>query len=349
MHPQLYHLIQIDIYVLSFDNKMVIDVRTPAEYENGHIPGAVNIPVFSNEERAVVGKKYKKVSRIAAATSGLEFVADSIESYFDELEKVSQPGSEILIHCWRGGMRSNAMAKLYETIGYKTSVLIGGYKAYRNFVLDIFNKNYNLVILGGMTGSGKSDILHELTKMGEQVIDLEGMANHKGSAFGALGQKEQPTAMQFENQFHYNLSRMDAKRLIWVEDESRRVGNDVIPLGFFEQMRTTKVFKIEMPKDERVKRLVKEYADFDNASLTLAVTQITKRMGSEIAAKAIKAINEKDFYTAISLVLNYYDKAYAYGLEKREGNKIMSVSVEFDNPVQNAEILLKRAEELKLK
>jgi len=123
---------------------------------------------------------------------------------------------------------------------------------------------------------------------------------------------------------------------------------DVIPLDFFNQMRATKVLKIEMPKAERVKRLVKEYADFDNASLTLAVTHITKRMGSEIATKAIRAIADKDFYTAINLVLNYYDKTYSFGLAKRDGSKIIAVSVESDNPAQNAGILLDKVKEVEL-
>lgn len=339
--------IDISDFYAQIKNKLLIDVRTPAEYANGHIPGAVNIPIFSNEERAIVGTKYKKESRISAATSGMEFVAAKIDFYFDELEKVKS-SSEILLYCWRGGMRSNAMAKLFETIGYKVEILNGGYKAYRNFVLDIFNKNYKLLVVGGMTGSGKSDILHELARRGEQVIDLEGLAHHKGSAFGALGQKEQPTIMQFENLLHHNLYEMDLNRLIWIEDESRRVGMDVIPLEFFNSMRAAKVFKIEMPKDERVKRLVKEYADFDNDSLTLAVTKITKRMGSEISKQAIEAIQEKDFYSAINLVLNYYDKTYSFGLKKRDGTKIIPVTIERDNPAQNSEILLKRAKELKL-
>jgi len=330
------------------ESKLVIDVRSPAEYENGHIPGAFNIPVFSNEERAIVGTKYKKVNRTTAALAGMEFVAEKIDFYFDELGKVSQPGSEILVHCWRGGMRSNAMARLFETIGYKVGILDGGYKAYRNFVLDSFKQKYKMIILGGMTGSGKSDILHELAKMGEQVIDLEGLAHHKGSAFGALGQKKQPSIMQFENCLHRDLNKLDTNKLIWVEDESRRVGMDVIPLDFFNQMRATKVLKIEMPKAERVKRLVKEYADFDNASLTLAVTHITKRMGSEIATKAIRAIADKDFYTAINLVLNYYDKTYSFGLAKRDGSKIIAVSVESDNPAQNAGILLDKVKEVEL-
>ena len=185
----------IEEFVQKSENIPVIDVRTPAEYEMGHFVGAINIPIFTNEERAKVGTSYKKKGKQIAVIEGLEFVGVKLADFSRQALKIAKD-NKLLIHCWRGGMRSASMAWLFETVGLEVYTLIGGYKAYRNHVFSTFDNIEKLTILGGSTGSGKTEILLNMREEGEQIIDLEGVAHHKGSAFGRLGEKyKQPTSL----------------------------------------------------------------------------------------------------------------------------------------------------------
>ncbi|MEA3445065.1 MAG: tRNA 2-selenouridine(34) synthase MnmH, partial [Bacteroidota bacterium] len=251
----------------------VIDVRTPSEFANGHIPGAFNIPLFSDEERAIVGIKYKQENKEAAVLQGLEFVGPKLSAYVKLLHRITQK-KEVLLYCWRGGQRSRSMAWLFELAGYKIKLLEGGYKAYRNLLLQSFSRPASLIILGGMTGSGKSEILTSIKNLGYQVIDLEKLANHKGSAFGAIGQQEQPPPQQFENDLFKVWSSLDLSKPIWLEDESVSIGRVSIPRPLFIQMRNSKVIKIEVDKKVRVVRLVKEYVGIDSEELKVSVHKI---------------------------------------------------------------------------
>ncbi|HEY4799719.1 MAG TPA: tRNA 2-selenouridine(34) synthase MnmH, partial [Bacteroidia bacterium] len=208
----------------------VIDVRSPAEFEHGHVPGAHNIHLFNNDERAKVGTAYKQVSREGAIKIGYELANPKIHSFLSQVQSVvkssdlQQQPATVLIHCWRGGMRSAKFAELLNAHGYRTHTLIRGYKSYRNFVLESFHRDANLVIVGGETGSGKTEILQKIKEQGEQVIDLEKIAHHKGSAFGSLGEEPQPAYEQFENDLSFAWSKMDLSKRIWLEDESRNIG-----------------------------------------------------------------------------------------------------------------------------
>ena len=197
----------------------IVDVRTPAEFEQGHIPGAHNIPLFSNEERAVVGTLYKKQGKDIATIKGLEFVGPNMANFAKQAKKLAVD-NKILVHCWRGGMRSASMAWLFNTVGLDAQTLEGGYKAYRQYIRASFEWPYKVVILGGLTGSGKTDILKEMHKMGAQFVDLEGTAHHRGSSFGQIGQGTQPTNEQFENNLAEVWIKQDAEEIIWLEDES---------------------------------------------------------------------------------------------------------------------------------
>jgi tRNA 2-selenouridine synthase len=179
----------------------VTDVRSPKEYEEGHIPGAINIPLFDDEERARVGTKYKKEGRIAAIMEGLDLSGPRMTEKLRKALQTAKNG-KLLVHCWRGGMRSEAMAWLFSLSGIQTTVLEGGYKSYRHLVLDTLAAEREMIILGGMTGSSKTHILRHLKQQGRQVVDLESLANHKGSAFGALGQLPQPSTEQFANDLY---------------------------------------------------------------------------------------------------------------------------------------------------
>jgi tRNA 2-selenouridine synthase len=323
--------ISIEDFLEKAENHAVIDVRTTLEFSKGHILGAFNIPLFSNEEREIVGTKYKQESRDTALQKALDFVATKTDFYLDELHKIVPNKQEILIHCWRGGLRSAGMAKLFQADDYEVIILNGGYKSYRNHIRQSFEKKAKLIIIGGMTGSGKTEILMEIGKLGEQILNLEKIAHHKGSAFGALGQEEQPTSEQFENNLFEDWKKLNLSKRIWLEDESQLIGKVRIPDPLFKQMRTANVIKLELDKKKRVERLMKEYTGFDTKPLIDSITNISRRLGGLDTSKAIEAIEKGDFRTAIDIVLSYYDKTYTYGLEKRKDQTVFSLKLDEDN------------------
>ncbi len=320
-------------------NNVVIDVRSPSEFMKGHIPGAYNIPLFNDEERAIVGTLYKNSGREASVLKGLELVGPKLSQLVKDTRKLAR-NRAVLIHCWRGGMRSKNMAWLLDTAGFETHVLEGGYKAYRKFIRQELGKAVDLVVLGGKTGSGKSDILQELQKRGEQVIDLEKLAHHKGSAFGDLGQEDQPTNEQFENNLYAEWAFLDLLRPVWLEDESRGIGRVSIPGPLFDNLRNSNVFFIDIPKDIRIQRLVNEYAGFSREHLIAAIERIKEKLGGLNAKLAIEAIYREDFLTAVSLLLIYYDKSYLKGLGLRDSETIHKVESTSGRPDKNAELLL---------
>jgi len=293
----------------------VIDVRSPAEFAKGHIPGAHNIPLFSNEERAVIGTRYKRTGKDAAVLAGLEVVGPKLAAFVRDAQSVAIEG-KVLVHCWRGGMRSSSFAWLLNTAGLQATTLRNGYKAFRRFVLHSFEAPYTLVVLGGETGSGKTDILRHLKAQGEQVIDLEGLAHHKGSSFGALGQAPQPGVETFENFFSRELLLLDPSRRIWVEDESKSIGRVFIPDGFWKQMVEAPVIRVAVPKDARVARLVEEYGKFSVPELEAAVERIQKRLGGLVYKQCIEALHSGDLAFVADLTLGYYDKAYNFNKER---------------------------------
>lgn len=319
----------------------IIDVRSPGEFERGHMVGAVNIPLFENHERAEVGTRYKKVGKESAFLLGLDIVGSKLSGFVKKANKIA-PDKDVLVHCWRGGMRSGSFATLLSSAGMKVSLLVGGYKSYRNFILDEFRKPLNIIVLGGKTGSGKTEILYELEKQGEQILDLEGLANHKGSSFGMLGQAPQPMTEYFENMLYEKLSKLNTGRRIWIEDESKNVGCCNIPEGLWQQMRVANVAFIDVQKEIRIKRLVNEYAQFSYEELKLATDRIIKRLGGQQHKEALDALAKGDFSIGADIVLTYYDKAYLYGLSKREFSKITSLEINENNPAAAAKRLIER-------
>lgn len=317
----------------------VIDVRSPLEFEDSHIPGAFNIPLFTDKEREIVGTKYKQVSKDAAMYAGLDFAGRKLTWYLKQLKKISQD-NKVLLYCWRGGMRSAAMAWLFEFAGLECSILEGGYKSYRAHLLHEFEKPANLIIIGGLTGSGKSEILEEIEKRGEQIIHLEKIAHHKGSAFGALGQETQPTATQFENNLFEYWKKLDLHKPIFIEDESITIGRVFIPQPLFQQMRSKSLILVELPLDERVNRILKEYANFPDEELRAAFIRISKRLGNDNLQLAMQALDQKDYAEATKISLIYYDKAYRKGNSKRESSSITPILLEKDDPATNAEKII---------
>lgn len=303
----------------------VVDVRSPKEFSQGHIPGAVSMPLFDDDERAVVGTTYTRIGKDEALLKGLEIVGPKMKDFVMQAKALAL-GNEILVHCWRGGMRSGAMAWLFRFSGFKALVLEGGYKAYRHYIREALSMGPPIKILGGMTGSGKTEILHHLADLGEQVLDLEGLANHKGSAFGGLGQQEQPTTEQFENNLAEKWLAFDPALPVWVEDESRSIGRVIIPDPFLAQMANAQVLFIEVPFETRVNRLFEEYGGFDPQELAVLVSKISKRLGSDVAKAASDDLLSGNIKSAVARVLKYYDKTYQYGISKRDKSKVTFLS-----------------------
>lgn len=320
----------------------IIDVRSPGEFKKGHIPDAINIPLFSNDERAHVGTVYKQQSKKAAIEIGYSYVTPKLESFISNSLKTA-PTGKVIVHCWRGGMRSRSFAQHLSDNGFNdVRVVFGGYKSYRNYVLDRLATPFKLKVLGGYTGSGKTHILAEFKKRGKQVIDLEGLANHKGSAFGGIGQLDQPTVEQFENNLQTELSNFNVNEPIWVEDESHNIGKVKIPVQFFKQMRDAKLYFLDIPKDERSKHLVTEYANCDSQQLAESIHQISKRLGGLDVKNSIEFLEKENYFEVAKIALHYYDKTYLKGMSSREKKDVIHISLPSTNHSQNALEIEKR-------
>lgn len=309
------------------EDRKLLDVRTPAEFEKGHIPGAISFPLFSNQERVKVGTLYKQVSPESALLKGLDFVGPKMSGFIKWAKKIS-PERKIGLHCWRGGKRSGSLSWLLSMAGFDVQVITGGYKAYRQHIRrDIVDQPYQFYVLGGRTGCGKTAILHAIAKQ-EQMIDLEGLAHHKGSAFGALGELPQPSVEQFENDLFQNLRKQELSKRIWLENESKSIGRVFIPEEFWVKMKAAPLINVERSFDERVQILVDVYAGFDPAALSQSFVIITKRLGGQHVKTALEALANDDFSTAAAIALRYYDKAYQYMLDNNPSPDIVILNVE---------------------
>jgi tRNA 2-selenouridine synthase len=285
----------------------IIDVRSPSEFNSGHIPGAINIPLFNDREREAVGIKYKREGRIPAILEGLKLSAPMMSAKLAQALSVSKNG-KLLVHCWRGGMRSEAMAWLFSLGDIRTEILEGGYKAYRNYIIERLTEKRKMIVLGGLTGSSKTYILRYLKSAGQQIIDLEGLANHKGSAFGALGEMPQPSTEQFANNLFNEWKRIDKNIPFWVEDESRNIGTVFIPECFYENMQEAPAIVLLMDVKLRLPRLIKEYSAYPRELLEASVLRISKRLGGDNTKEAMDAVEKGDYSKAIEITLRYYDK-----------------------------------------
>ena len=346
--------INIEKFLALAKQHPVIDVRSPGEYNHAHIPGALNLPLFTDEERKIVGTVYKQESREKAIKIGLDFFGPKMRGMVEEIESIVQsrePGTDprlmthysLLIYCWRGGMRSAGVAWLMDLYGFKVYTLAGGYKKFRNYVLDTFRLPFHFNILGGYTGSGKTEILSSLKQQGETVIDLEELAQHKGSAFGNIGMPEQPRQEMFENLLALELLEKSIEKIengkwkmgresfpslslfsthhlpsIWLEDESQRIGDINLPHEFWKAIRQSPVYFLDIPFEERLKRVTEEYGRLDSEKIQEAITRIQKRLGSLEAKNAIHFLMENNIIECFRILLKYYDKWYLKSLHNRE-------------------------------
>jgi tRNA 2-selenouridine synthase len=294
----------------------MLDVRSPGEYEHGHIPGAVSFPLFTNEERAAVGTCYKQQGRDPAVELGLALVGPKLAQFVEKAKELAADRT-LRIHCWRGGMRSGSMAWLMETAGFQVTLLDKGYKGFRQWVRSTLAVPKPTLTLGGMTGTGKTAILYALAAQGEQILDLEKHASHRGSSYGNLGLPPQPSTEQFENLLAVEWAQLTPDRPVWVEAESRMVGTCRVPDELFGQMMAAPVVQIERPRSERIALLLQDYGVVDLAQLITATERLEKRLGGDRTRAAVELIVAGDLAGAIEIVLNYYDKTYLYDLKRR--------------------------------
>lgn len=343
----------IEDFITQSQGQPVFDVRSPAEYVHAHIPSANNLPLFTNEERKVVGTAYKQETKERAIKIGLAYFGPKMVKMVEEAEQMVQDDTSkkkkqgddktIFVYCWRGGMRSAGVAWLLDLYGFKVYTLAGGYKAYRNWVLKQFEKEYPISIIGGYTGSGKTETLHHLQSMKEAVLDLEGMACHKGSAFGNLGQPLQPKQEMFENLLAtklYELMVLQQAAHIWTEDESQRIGEVNIPIRFYSFLRTRNLYFMDIPFEERLNYIIQQYGQFEKEKLINATIRIQKRLGGLETKTAVSCFLENDIKGAFAILLKYYDRFYNKSMHnQREHVELLMHKMEMQhvNPAVNAE------------
>lgn len=299
----------------------VVDVRSQGEFQEGHIRAAINIPLLNNEERIAVGTDYKKKGQQEAIKTGFRLVGPRLLEIINETERKADT-KELLVHCWRGGMRSNNFCQFVGMAGVKTHSLKGGYKAYRTRALESFKKPLDLMLLTGCTGSGKSEVLRALKAKGEQILDLENLANHKGSAFGGLLMPPQPTTEQFQNELFEEILTLDLTKRIWVEDESIAIGKIFLPLDFWKQMKQSPLIQMDVAKEVRVQRLVEEYGPANREEFLIIMGKIVTKLGGQHYKQASEKLAEGDMTSVIDILLTYYDKAYLRSIEKRRSKVI---------------------------
>lgn len=304
-------------YIKNKNQYFTIDVRSENEFLSGHIPGAVNLPLLTNEERKKVGTSYKSNGHYAAVLLGYELVSERFRLYINKIKKLSD-SKPIAVYCARGGLRSTITFQLLKNAGLNVYKIRGGYKVFRKWTSEVFKVRKQVYIYGGYTGSAKTERLLEMKAKGYQVIDLEGLARHRGSAFGGIGMEPQPTVEHFENLLALEWMQLRSDWPVWLEDESRSIGRVFIPEPIFRQMREANLFKVLIPFEQRVSYIVSMYGQMDRESLTEATRQISKRLGGKRTAEAVGALSENRLDDWAAILLQYYDDQYNFGNGKRD-------------------------------
>lgn len=346
-------LLSIEDFLKLRHTHPVVDVRSQGEFAEGHIRGAINIPILNNEERVAVGTDYKQKGQQEAVKTGFRLVGPRLLDIINETQQVVDKNkspssfaegfgaqSEILVHCWRGGMRSSNFCQFVGMAGIKSHPLEGGYKAYRHLAVESFKKPLQIILLTGCTGSGKSEILRALKANGEQILDLEDLANHKGSAFGGLLMPQQPSTEQFQNQLFEEIGQLDLSKRIWVEDESIAIGKIFLPHDFWIRMSNSPLVQMDVSKDIRIQRLVSEYGPADRDEFLTIMGKVVTKLGGQHYNAAKEKLLQGDMTSTIDILLTYYDKAYLNSIGKRKDRLIANVSWDGTDSTSFAQAIL---------
>jgi len=294
----------------------IIDARTPSEFAEDHVPGAVSAPVLDDAQRAEVGTLYKQVSPFEAKKLGAALIARNVARHVEELWKQKEKGWKPLVYCWRGGKRSGAMAHILREIGWDAQTLPGGYKAYRRWVVQELEKkpgDLEYIVVHGPTGSGKSRLLAALAKAGGQVLDLEALAAHRGSVLGGLPDRPQPSQKMFESLLLKEISALERDRPVYVEGESKKIGQLQVPEALIARMRASPCLRLDTDTETRVTLLLQEYEFFlkNPGSLYQQLDCLVSLHGREKIAdwKALATAGAWREFVA-RLLVEHYDPAY---------------------------------------
>lgn len=310
----IYNLRETPEAFEAFDD--ILDVRSPAEYADDHIPNAISVPVLNNEERAHIGTLFSKVSPFEAKKQGAVLIARNIAHHIEESFTNHPKSWKPLVYCWRGGMRSGAMAHILAQVGWHSERLEGGYKAYRRSVistLETLPNQLNFCVINGSTGSGKSHLLQVLAHQGAQVLDLESLAQHRGSLLGKLPGQIQPTQKTFETRLWNILRTFKPHRPIYIEAESRKVGGLSVPSALHERMRASPCISIEAKQEARISLLMKDYEHFiSNPSLlTERLSLLIDLHGRAVINRWGEMIQQSEWQLLVEeLLTKHYDPAY---------------------------------------
>lgn len=313
-NPHIFSIEKLASSMAEFD--AIIDVRSPAEFALDHIPGAINLPVLSNEERIEIGTLYKQVSPFAAKKLGAAYVsrniANHLESSLIDFPREWRP----LIYCWRGGERSGAFTHILNRVGWKAMQLQSGYQGFRRVVIDGLDqaaKDFSFQVIAGMTGSGKTRILQEIGALGQQILDLEGLAIHRGSVLGNEPNSEQPSQKGFETNLWNALNQLDPNKIVFVESESKKVGGLHIPDPLMKRIREGQCIELRSGTATRVSWLLREYRHFlaNPESFKQKLGLLTSRYGKVQISKWYEAIDAGDFESLVEeLLVMHYDPSY---------------------------------------
>ena len=295
------------------------------EFTRGHIPGAINIPLFADNERAEIGTVYKQVGRTQALQLGEKIARPKVDFILEQIQRYAV--DNLVIYCWRGGKRSSEVCRLVNESGIPAKRILGGYKEYRREIRNFIEQPRKLLMLGGKTGSGKTDLLLGLKKQSVQVVDLEGLAHHKGSVFGHINEKAQPSTEQFENNFCKELRRTDPDKLLLLENESYVIGSVHLPPPLLIQMRAAPLLIVDIPLQARIERLLRDYTGTDPQELIAACRRIARKLTEPKLQKVTSLIEMNDFAAACEILLGYYDYYYNRGLDKRKNQAISYLSL----------------------
>lgn len=326
---------------LELKKPIFVDMRAPVEYADGHIPGAVNIPLFDDDERRIVGTIYHKNGPEEAKQQGLGIVSGKLPELVNQIRDLYSSGRTVVVYCWRGGMRSKSVVSVLELMGIPAYQLVGGYKAYRRYVLDTlaaFDLKPTVVSLCGSTGVGKTTLLKLLADAGAAVIDLENLANHRGSAFGQVGLGQPATAQNFDALLLNELRRLNDSPYILVECESKRIGNVYIPDALFAAMKRGPRILAHASLETRVARLMEEYLAHSPDEIRDSLASLSKRLGAAKTGKLLAALAAGEVDEVVRyLLIDYYDPLYGYE-QAKDGEFAFRVDAE-DLPQASAAIM----------